>query len=209
MFAWIRPVALMLIVIASAGCGYSLQSTRDSELERLGIRRIYVSPLINNSYKSGVENLVYNALVKGLSMRKNVVIVQSVEDADAIVTGAVTNATYTGSPARTANTLALGPGSTLQVPSRFSSIQLASEFTATLSCEFSMQRVEHKDRAVTRQVGLWSASFTRSRPFPATIQLGALGNTSALITDSEFDRTLSDMAQNMMGDVREALLNRF
>ena len=40
-------------------------------------------------------------------------------------------------------------------------------------------------------------------------QLGVIGNTSALINDSEFERSLADLAASMMGDLHESMLAMF
>lgn len=55
----------------------------------------------------------------------------------------------------------------------------------------------------------WSAGFGRSMTFAATNQLDVPGTTSVLINESNFDRTLADMAHLMMYDMNEALFNAF
>ena len=191
-------IALCLGTLHSA-CGYTLQNSKNPALTKEGIHKIYVEPLVNNTYKAGVENTVYNALVKKISSHEHVKLVRSAEDADAVIKGTVASAEYTSSALTTASQLApIGTGP--------SNILVASQYNALLTCTFDLYRAK-KDG--THGDYLWGSQFSRTKFFPANTQLGTLGTTSALINDSEFDRTLSDLAESMMSDVHESMLGLF
>jgi hypothetical protein len=194
----IRAAAIIagtaVLLLAFAGCGYSFQRGGDAgELARRGVRRIYIAPLENRSYKAGADHVVYNELLRALASFGRARLVQSPAEADAILRGTVVDARYVSSAATYArNVFPRGLGS--------GDVPVASEYTARLTCAFRLER---------QQKTLWSASFDRSRPFVANNQLGAFGTTSALINESEFDRALREMAESMMADVNESMLAMF
>src|SRR6185312_2812483 len=100
----------------------------------------------------------------------------------------------------------LNPPQTIGSGDIRANIQIATEYSATLSCDFMLVRPHPapKQKAV-----VWTGSFSRSKLFEASNNLGAEGDTSALINESEFDRALSDMASSMMDDVHESMLAMF
>lgn len=85
-------------------------------------------------------------------------------------------------------------------------IRVATEYIAELSCTFTLTRRNVKPGTPAI---LWTAGFNRAKPFPGSNQLSGLGTTSALINESEFDRSLQELAQSMMADVRESMVARF
>lgn len=171
-------------------------------LEEEGVRKIYISPIVNDTYKSGVENLVYNSLLKNLASNQWIILVQSPDEADAILQGAVTQARYWAGSTVAGSDLPRTPGT----GGDFSKVRIANEYISQLDCRFSLVR---RNPPPGRPAIVWSSTFSRSRPFPASNKLGPLGTTSSLINESEFDRTLSDMTREMMADVRESIFNRF
>jgi len=195
-------ILVVAVIAACLGtqCGYTLQSSRSPLLEKENIRRIYVYPLTNNTYKAGVENLVYNSLIRTLATGRRVALVQHPEDADAFLRGSVTAAQSVPSAATTADKL---------TPSGLglsNAIKVATVYSASLACEFSLiRRVAKPGQRGT----IWSSSFSRNKSFPASNQLDVPGTTTALINDSEFDRAISDLAESMMGDVHESMLAMF
>lgn len=194
-------LALLLGVPSLMGCGYNLQTSSSAWLEREGIRKIYVTPLVNNTYKSGVENLVYNALLRAMLSNRRLALVHDPEQADAVLGGAVVRAQFGPSASATGDQLnPIGTGSA------YNKISVATEYVAELSCSFSLTR---RNVAPGGTAILWTAGFTRAKPFSASNQLSSLGTTSALINESEFDRSLQELAQSMMADVRESMVARF
>ena len=197
---------LFLLVSSSWGCSYKLQNSHNELYFKEGVQTIYVAPIVNNSYKAGVENTVYNQLVRTLSSHQRITLVHNRIDADAVLKGIVNSASF--------NILASTPASSLKPtnlgvlltdPNRI----VATQYNATIQCSFALHRnrVERgqKDKAIL----IWSASFSLSKPFPASNQLGPSGTTSPLINESEFDRALSDLATSMMANVHESMLAMF
>lgn len=187
---------------ALTGCGYTLQGSHSPILEKEGIRTIYVAPVINNSYQSGVENKVYNAMLKKLSEPRSIRFVRDPAEADALLQGVVQTAIYSMEAPTTGDRLPRSSASEVD----FSKIQIASVYQGKLECLFSLTR---RNPPPGKSAKVWGATFTRTKTFPGANQLGSLGATSALINESEFDRSLSEMAQEMSLDVRESILNRF
>lgn len=211
------PIALLPLAQAFSGCGYSLQSSYHSDaLEKDGIHRIYIAPVVNNTYKTGVESVVYNATVRALTTFKGYKIVKNPAQADAILSSSVDGAvSQVGSPV-TANQL--NPGPLQNAAARFADVLVASTYNAVLTCTFTLARGGPKpDKNIKpkylppglRNPVVWASTITRMKPFPGSNQLGVLGDTSPLINDSEFDRALLDLAQQTASDVREGIISRF
>ena len=196
-------LSLILSLSLISGCGYSFQYSRNPLATQEGIQKIYVSPIVNTTYKAGIENIVYNSLLRTLVAHGSVILVHSEEEADAILGGVVGGASYGASAATGVSQLNPG-GLGANLPTRGYSV--ASEYTASLYCSFTLaRRVPRSGHAGV----IWSSGFSRSKPFPASNQLDVPGTTSALINESEFDRALSDLAKSMMDDVHESMLAMF
>lgn len=181
-----------------SGCGYTLQTSESPLKEKYGIERIYVEPVVNNSYKPGVENVVYNALLRTLNGGRRVLLVRREEDADAILQGEVSaadSAPGASIPANRLKPVETGP----------SNVFVAIEYMATLGCQFKLYR------AVDGKKGklIWTSGFSRSHAYPGNNQLGVAGATSQLINESEFDRVLEDLARTMMDELHESMLAMF
>ena len=199
---WIS-LCLFLGLSLNFGCGYSFQNSRNPLAITEGVQKIYVTPVVNSTYKTGIENTVYNSLLRTLVAHGSVTLVHHVEEADAILEGSVVAASYGASAATAVSQLnPNGLGATLPT-AKFS---VATEYTASLSCVFALNR---KRTQPGKPAVIWASTFGRSKPFPASNQLDVPGTTSALINDSEFDRALSDLAKSMMDDVYESMLAIF
>ena len=187
-----------------AGCGYTLQNSQSPLTLHEGVEKIYIKPILNNTYKPGVENNVYNSLVRVLSAHGRVRIVQDRDLADATLEGTVSNASYGGSAsAQVSNLNPTGLGSLLPT----NNYVISTEYTATLVCSFKLLRTKMQPKHKKREI--WASTFARGKPFPSANQLDVPGMTSPLINDSEFDRALSDLAHSMMEDVSESMLAMF
>ncbi len=195
-------ISSLAALLFQSACGYSLYNSKNPNarvLDEQGIRKIYVKPLVNNTYKPGVENVVYNELVKSLNSFRRIQLVTDEKEADAVLSGTVGSADY--APAASApfsNLYPLGRGSTNR--------EAAIRYTANLNCGFTLAKRNPGGGMGTQ---IWSGSLSRVRDFPGNNQIGMYGATSPLINDSEFDRALKEMAQSMMGDLNEYMLNRF
>lgn len=206
--------ALVLLLASSlfSGCaGYEFQRSENPLLLREGVQSIYIAPLINNTYKPGVENLVYNELVRTILAGQRIKIVAKPEHADAVLVGKVNQANF--NPAGVVPSQNLYPPEDSKLPDGTpiplegpKNISIATEYGAGLGCDFSLERqVPIKGKTKV----LWSSGFSRYRTFPGNNQKGVFGTTSPLINESEFDRALRDMAQSMMADLHESMLAMF
>lgn len=194
----------LIATLGLSGCGYSFQTSKSPLSEKEGIQKIYVMSLVNNTYKAGVENAIYNALVRTISVHRRVKLVNRESEADAILKGNVTEADYSMSAPTSAQNLT--PAKSLDQYDKRANVLVATEYTAALVCSFSLVRTHPSPGQ--RDV-LWSSAFSRTKPFASANQLGTVGDTSALINESEFDRALSDLADSMMADVHESMLAMF
>lgn len=187
---------LSLFCLGLASCGYTLQNSRSPLLDKEGIHRIFIESPYNKTYKVGIESLVYNALVKNLSSHQTLKLVQSKEEADAVLKEVVTVAEYAGTGAQ--GFIYQGAG-------------INTEYRAVLTCLFTLERsvVPPGKKKV-----FWTSTFSRTHPFQAGNRdpnggVPNNGATAGLINESEFDRALQVMATNMMDDVHESMLAIF
>ncbi|MEN9723634.1 MAG: hypothetical protein RJB38_1620 [Pseudomonadota bacterium] len=183
-----------------SGCGYTLRTSRSaSQFKARGVERIYIHPLKNQTFRAGIENTVYNSLVRAMAGAAGIRAVSRPENADAEVMGVVTVVDRSVSSQIKASDLnPKGLGS--------SAILVATEYMARLDCRFVLQS-RLTAGATPRE--LWSGEFSRSRPFPGNNQIWSLGSTSALINESELDRTLADISESMARDVIQAMSEGF
>jgi len=197
-----RLSIVLLLPVWLGGClGYQIRRTSDATLRYVyGIQRVYVRPIVNDTYHPGTENLIYSQVLRMLSAQSGVQIVRDESQAEAVVSGRVADASYTISALTTTDRLF--PSSLNVGLQGASDTAIAAEYRASLTFELSLTR---KNPTQT----LWGGTFNRVQTFPANFQLGSYGSTSNLINESEFERTLKDLAQNLMLDVRESLLSRF
>jgi hypothetical protein len=204
---------LLPIIFFWMACGYSLQTSKSPLLLKAGIRKIYIPPVVNNTYKAGVENVVYNNLVRTLASQKRVVLVQNPKDADAVLNTSIVTASYGMSAGTSVSGLnPSGLSTKLSLPT--ASYVIATEYSATLTCNFSLSETKQENDLQIipekrKKPYSWYSGFSRSKTFPASNQLDVPGTTSPLINESEFERALSDLAASMMYDVHEAMLAMF
>lgn len=230
---------LAVLLFSAAACsGYGFRRSDSPLLKNNRIESIYVAPLINNTFKAGVENLVYNEMIRTFSARGGVKLVSSPEAADAILEGKVTLASYASAGSTTADNLF--PSRLLPNLQGSPDIYVATEYVAQLSAGFVLKAKNPRPSAKPRKprspgnparaaepssvvrmakpgapgtkiqpAEIWASGFSRAKGFPATNQLDAFGNTSPLINESEFDRALKDLAESLTGDLHESILAGF
>lgn len=209
---------LAALTLALSGCGYTLQTSKSPLVEREKITTVYVAPASNGTLRVGVENMVYNALVRSLSAHKTLRMVSREEDAETVLNSSIKNIVVT--------TNATTPGENIPGDDRFKpyfkDIPFTTYYSASLDCSFSLvKRIARPEFTVNPKTGirkirnpgksklLWSSSFSRGKSYPAFLRTGAEGTTSPLITDSELDRVLGEIVTSMMDDVHESMLNSF
>ncbi|MBC7387343.1 MAG: hypothetical protein H7301_14420 [Cryobacterium sp.] len=192
------PICSVGIALLFSGCGYSLQSTKQNSLKEAGVERVYVAPVKNESYKAGIENLFYNELIQIILAGKRVKLVDRPELADAVLDSTVGQAYYTPSATTSSDSIYPTTVTTIQ-------ITVATEYVATVSCSFHLRR----QKGGVSKEEVWGSTYTRSRRFAGNNQKAEFGTTSALINESEFERTLKEVSHGMMQDVHEAMVARF
>jgi hypothetical protein len=196
MVSWsffIRFLPLLLTFLCS--CGYTLRGNTRYLFENHQIRTLFVAPVKNNSYKAGVDITVYNALRKRIAQGGYVRIVDSPKDADAEIRATVTRANYSPAGITTADQIA-------PVQTGPSNIQIASAYLVDLAISFDFVELRGKR-------SLWSGGLSRQKSFSASTYLGPLGTTSALINESEFERTLSELSVSVVMDAEESMNSAF
>ena len=180
----------LVVVLALTSCGYSIRKSESSLFSEHGIKKIYIAPLGNSSYKPGAETLVYNAVLKRMKANIKIEMVTSEAAADAVLVGELTNAQASGGAEIS---------STQLKPSGFGNdlVYLNSEYNAGLSAKFTIKQGIKS---------LWSQDFGRSKVYLGHTGINVRGTTTHLINESEFDRTLVDLADQVSEDLTQALL---
>lgn len=196
-------VGVLLMLLVFNGCGYYMQSGKVNELAPLGIRKVYIDPIRNETFAPGADNWVQSGLVKAISQHGKLKIVSQRSEADAVISGRVITADYGMAAQTSASDLKAG---SLQTKRFFRNRTIATLYTANLNCQFQMLRTRYRR---DEDVRVWGGGFSRSKQFPGSNQLGALGKTAALINESEFERALRDLVDLVMLDVHESMLARF
>ncbi len=200
---YFRPLSFLFFLVM--GCGYGFQNSKNPLYLKEGIQKVYVEPVINNTYKAGVENIVYNNLIQTLISHRRITLVRSPNHADAVLGGVVQSASFSGSSSSSVG--GLNPQGFAGDQGLFAKDYIIStEYMAVLNCEFTLNRAVDRPGKVKK---VWSSKFSRTKLFPAANQLDVPGTTSALINESEFERALYDLSRSMMDDVHEAMLAMF
>lgn len=207
------------IALAATGCGYHFQRSDSPYLREQGIQKVYLPPTENLTFKPGVEMLIHNELLKVLSARRTLQVVNSREDADAVLTSVVTAADY--SPSGTTNADQLNPttydyAKFLPVPtlgskdnlgnSKFALMGVANYYSGSLTCQFNLQRARP---APGKRDVLWADALGRAKVFPGSNSLDVAGTTSALINDSEFDRVVGELTTQIVADAHDSMVAAF
>lgn len=180
---------LCLLVVLISGCGYHLRGTDRLLFDENQIKRLHVAPVKNDSFKAGVDITLYNAIRKRIASGNYVVLTEKEDDADAVLYATVLGASYSPLSLTTSDQLApLGTGPSF--------VQVATSYLVTLNCSFRLQKGEKV---------LWQNGVQRTKSFVAQTYLGILGTTSALINESEFERTLISLADSVSVDADETM----
>lgn len=193
---------LSLILVLNLGaCGYTLRGNSRPFFARYGIKTLYIPPVRNDSYKAGAEITIYNALRKKLAEGGYVSIIDDAKLSDAKFSATVVDASYAPLAITTADQI----GSAAQVAPLVkgpTTVQIASSYNVTFTVRFLLEDSKGGKR-------LWTDTLTRQKSFVATTYIGTLGSTSALINDSDFERSLSELSIGLVGDAEELINSIF
>ena len=265
--AWVGGFAL------AAGCGYTFQTSDNPLLARYAVRKVYILPFDNNTYKPGVENVVYNEVLKVIAANHKLVVVSDPDEADAILQGTISDASYAAGAQTTADNLFPTSGNTQGIVIDHrpgSNTPVATAYRATLSANFALSAVgpypfitptpgaspirspkpptpspwprgipsptpspspkplpsrrpyigPEPSPSASPTGGpiilppghtalIWSGGFQRTQAFPGNNQLDVYGTTGALINESEFDRSIREMAELIARSMHESMLAGF
>ena len=191
-----RFAIFSVVTTLVGGCGYHMRGVDRPFFKSRDLKTLYVHPVLNNSYKAGVEISVYNAIRKRFAQGGYIRLVTSLSDADASIQATVLTASYSPQAVTTADKLAY-----VGVSKGPSTVQIASSYQVSLNVQFEMV-----DRSKKR---LWSDTVSRSKGFPASTYMGTLGTTSALINEGAFERTLQELSVVVATDAEESVNSIF
>lgn len=194
---------LCISLVITACSGYHLRGEKNEFLEEKGIHKIYLAPVQNQTFKPGAENGLYNAMIRKISAYKILELVPTPETADAILEGTVNGASYSSDLSQTVSASELKPLGTLTPD-----LRVTLQYFATLSSSFTLTRTKIKKLGDTPEV-IWSSGFARSKAFASNNQGGVYGVTATHINDSEFDRTLAELTDQIADDAHESMVSMF
>lgn len=83
----LRALSVLMAAVMTAGCGYTLVG-RASNLPE-DIKKVYIEPLQNGTTRPQVEQILTQAISDELLTRRRFEVVNTAEDADAILRGSV------------------------------------------------------------------------------------------------------------------------
>ena len=192
-----RTLVFLFPSLVLTACGYNLRGNTRPFFEKNNIHNIYVEPVKNDSYKAGIEITVYNALRKRIAQGGYVRLVDKESLADAKITSSVMDASYTPAAITTGDQISSGDP-TIPLHPELSNIQIAKSYNVNLKVRFTLY-LEHPAKV------LWGDVIYRSKSFASTVYLGQAGSTSALINESDYERSLSELSVNVVTDADESI----
>lgn len=201
-FRWVS--FYIILSLSFGGCGYTFQNSKNMLYEHEQVQKIYVAPLDNVTLKGGLDVIVFNNLLRTIVAHRKLTVVSNVDEADAVLSGSVTGASYSSMGATGIGSL--NPQLPNQLPGQKLNFLVNTIYAANLSCSFGLTRTK---ALKGKKPLIWSGAFTKQKSFPGANQLDVPGTTSALINESEFDRALSDLSRSMMDDVHESMVAMF
>ena len=163
------PALLLTSLVLLTGCGYTLVGQASNLPE--DIRKIYLQPLENSTPRSQVEQILTRAISDELLTRRRYELVNSADEADAILSGNVLNFNVR--------------------PVEFDSEGLADNFEVTISADMKFAR-----RAIRDEEGevLWANSrYVFRQDYPLEDEDRAYfdrENIAIESTSEQFARTL-------------------
>lgn len=213
-----RFIAAIVALSLFTGCGYVFQGAKTPNLirEKLGIRRIYLASPKNLTYKPGVESWIYNEVQRAFKAGNRIELVQNRGEADAVLEGSIITASFVPNSLTSSGEVFPKTQFTIEVT-------VATEYLANLVCGFWLvQRLGpnstpygfHPPMALPkdeygRTKEIWGTQLSRASRFLGNNQKGEFGTTSALINESEFDRTLQESARLIAQELHDSLLVMF
>ncbi len=157
-------------------------------MHELGVQKIYVESFRNLSYRPGIEQLFATAMLRELEKGRAFQIVNSKSEADAILRGTVQSADSSVS-------------STRSVQQGAKTLQVASEFSASIACEIMLEEVSGR--------AIFSYLASGSKVYPGATQTGDAGATVGLVNDSEQRIAYQFLAGQLMAGAYQRMIDIF
>lgn len=199
----------------SQGCGYAFQSSKSDLYRRKGVTRLYVAPFLNNSYKPGVENMIYNSVMRVLSAGRRFQLVDEPLEADAILISSVEDANYVS--IATAVAKDLPPSSVPELKSlaspegfrangsripnpKFDTMPVATEYNASVSCQFRLEKVGPQLKGWIAPTPTYEELRQRSLPpSKQSIAFKTMPGPGTVLWSETVSRTQSFQGYNQLG----------
>ncbi len=191
-FRLMAPCAILCFL---SSCGYQLQG-RHNPYKELGVEKIYVVQFQNRTYRPGVEQFFATALVREIKKANSFRLVNSEEEADAVLYGEVTSV---GSGVASTKSVDIIDDRRINLTTK--SVDVASQYTASVSC--SVRLVDRHKRV------LFSQSVSSDKIYPGAALVGDAGATGPLTNDSEQRLAVQFLASQMMASMYQSLSDFF
>lgn len=186
----------IFITVGLLGCGYHFQGTAHT-LARLGVERVYVKVLTNNSLRPGVEVDFTSALLKEFSRGSRIRLVSDLKEADAYVEGIIEEVNGAIGPTTTVSQISQDPAA-----QALNDMIIATEYVA--SAAVLVKLVRKKDGNI-----VWQQRFAANKIYPGNNRFGKEGVTSTLINDSQQTFALNEIAKTIASDAYDTMLEVF
>ncbi len=183
-----RRITLCIILLAFSGCGYHFQGNRNP-LKELGVEKVYVVQFKNTTYRPGIEQLFSSAMIREIQKAGSFRLVNSREEADAILTGQISGADTS-----------IASSKSVLIDAK-NTVDVAAEYNTGVQC--SVDLVDRTGRTI------FSQSINSNKIYPGAARLGSEGATNALINDSEQRLAIQFLASQMMASVYQRMVDTF
>ncbi len=187
--------SVFVLSLFLSACGYQF-SGRSNPYARQGVYSVYVGNFVNASGNAGLDNIMRSAVVRELLRNQRLRVVSSLEEADAVLTGTVSEGLSRGSSEQTIEAVsksAVGLG--------LSDVVVYSQYSASLAVAVTLSSRKLET--------LFTQSYARSKAYPSAVQYGPAGNTTSLINDSQEKLAFQDLAKSLALDVYDGIFDRF
>ncbi len=209
---WSRAF-LCIAMLAISGCGFSIRKTDDTRFAAWGIQKIFVPAIRNDSSYAWLDAIVRNEWMKRLNTGGAVQTVSSIQNADSKLLVHVTEATRPGAAPTSTNQLS--PSGTVRAGTQFFSMYSAhlvmrieliqlrtpvATFKPSLPAD-TPASVSSPPSPTPPSTVKFQGTASRDLPFPSNTRVSYLGTTSALINQSETERAMTELTEQLVLDL--------
>lgn len=209
--------------ISLAACGFGLRKVDDTRFASWGVKRVFIPAIENRSQMAWIDPMIRSEWLKRLGTGGAVTVTPSIESADAKLLIRITEATRGGLAPTSAE--ALIPQGTVRPGAHFHTM-----YQAHLVMQVDLIRVRAipASRVPTEPeqspapptspqtppsstpeslppspagTMLFTGTAARDLPFPANTRVSYFGTTSALINQTETERAMVEIAEQMVLDL--------